>query len=179
VCASDFADGPLLSVIERVLTTGARVLVLCHTISPDRAADLLLAGASGYLSSPDVDALQLVEAIREVARGNAALHPAAATAVLAQWRSLRKQPDDASSQTLLTDREVDVLSAIAAGLTNRGIGQRLGVSAKTVEAHKSRIFTKLGVKNQAHALTLASAQGLLRLPAATGTATLESESTSD
>lgn len=61
----------------------------------------------------------------------------------------------------LTAREVDVLSLVGAGHTSREISERLAISPKTVENHKQRIFTKLDVQNQAHAVAVAVHQGLI------------------
>jgi DNA-binding NarL/FixJ family response regulator len=64
----------------------------------------------------------------------------------------------------LTPRELDVLRLVAAGLTTGEIGPRLGISPKTVENHKQRLFAKLGVQNQAHAVSIAMRAGLLDIP---------------
>jgi DNA-binding NarL/FixJ family response regulator len=62
---------------------------------------------------------------------------------------------------LLSHREIQVLGEIGAGSTTRRAAQAMGISPKTVENHKQRIFTKLGVQNQAHAVAVALRQGLL------------------
>lgn len=67
---------------------------------------------------------------------------------------------------LLSAREVEVLSEIGAGGTTRHVAVQMGISPKTVENHKQRIFCKLGVQNQAHAVAVAMRQGLLTVPAA-------------
>jgi DNA-binding NarL/FixJ family response regulator len=61
----------------------------------------------------------------------------------------------------LTARELDVLQLVGSGLTTREISVRLGISPKTVENHKQRIFAKLGVQNQAHAVAVALRSGML------------------
>ncbi|MGH9169000.1 MAG: response regulator transcription factor [Acidimicrobiia bacterium] len=63
---------------------------------------------------------------------------------------------------LLSHREIQVLGEIGAGSTTRLVAQAMGISPKTVENHKQRIFTKLGVQNQAHAVAVAMRQGLLQ-----------------
>ena len=68
-------------------------------------------------------------------------------------------PDDHHDR--LTPREIAVLQLIAAGMITRAIAEELGVSAKTVENHKQRIFRKLGVQNQAHAVSIAIRRGFL------------------
>ena len=62
---------------------------------------------------------------------------------------------------LLSHREIQVLGEIGAGSTARGVARAMGISLKTVENHKQRIFSKLGVQNQAHAVAVAVRQGLL------------------
>lgn len=64
-------------------------------------------------------------------------------------------------RTVLTPREVEVLGGIAAGATARGVADTMGISPKTVENHKERIFSKLGVQNQTHAVAIALRQGWL------------------
>jgi len=64
---------------------------------------------------------------------------------------------------VLSRREVEVLTGISSGCTTRRVADALGISPKTVENHKQRIFAKLGVQNQAHAVAVASRQGLLPL----------------
>ena len=66
---------------------------------------------------------------------------------------------------LLSNREVQVLGEIGSGSTTRLVAETMGISPKTVENHKQRIFTKLGVQNQAHAVALAMRQGLLSMSA--------------
>ena len=62
----------------------------------------------------------------------------------------------------LTGRELEILSLVAAGLTSNAVSNRLHISHKTVENHKQRIFAKLGVQNQAHAVSVALRSGLMR-----------------
>jgi DNA-binding CsgD family transcriptional regulator len=61
----------------------------------------------------------------------------------------------------LTSRQLEVLRLVGAGYTTREISARLGVSAKTVEHHKQNIFKRLGVHNQAHAVSIAMRRGLV------------------
>jgi DNA-binding NarL/FixJ family response regulator len=68
-------------------------------------------------------------------------------------------------RAVLTARELDVLGLVGAGHTTREVSQLLGISPKTVENHKQRIFVKLGVQNQAHAVAVAMRTGLLHADA--------------
>lgn len=156
------ADGDLEPHLDALLATGARVLVLCDDPSPERLTSLLALGVSGYLlhdSSPE----QVAEAALAVASGAVALHPLAAHTILEQWRRLRARPLSLYERprAVPTPREHEVLTAMADGLPTKAIARRLGVSAKTVENHKTRLFDKLGVRTQAHAVSLAIGHGLL------------------
>ena len=71
-------------------------------------------------------------------------------------------PVEAPARSVLTDRELHVLHLVGAGCTSREISARLGISHKTVENHKQRAFGKLGVQNQAHAVSVAMRAGFLR-----------------
>jgi DNA-binding NarL/FixJ family response regulator len=73
----------------------------------------------------------------------------------------RPVPIDGRRPPLLTPRELEVLRAIGSGATTRKVAHLMGISPKTVENHKQRIFCKLGVQNQAHAVAVAMRQGLL------------------
>jgi len=156
-------DAPIETFIADVLHQGARIIVLCDDPSPERVTWILAHGASGYLlhdSAPD----SIGDAVVAVSRGAAALDPAAAGLILQQWRRLRSsETASAMGQPRgeLTPREMDVLAAMADGLATKAIARRLGVAVKTVENHKIRVFDKLGVRTQAHAVTLAIGHGLL------------------
>jgi DNA-binding NarL/FixJ family response regulator len=101
---------------------------------------------------------ELAAAIRMVARGEMVLSPAVTRRLMSQFRSRRERDDHAA---LLTDRERQVLNALAEGATSKELAQRLGLSTKTVENHRSRILEKLGVANTAAAINLAAQRGLL------------------
>jgi len=92
------------------------------------------------------------------------LGPVATATVLDQWRKLREPARGTITggvASSLTVREHDVLTAMADGLPAKSIARRLGMAVKTVENHKIRIYDKLGVRTQAHAVSLAISQGLL------------------
>jgi DNA-binding NarL/FixJ family response regulator len=74
-------------------------------------------------------------------------------------------PVRVSPRAVLTARELDVLGLVGAGHTTREVSEVLGISPKTVENHKQRIFVKLGVQNQAHAVAVAMRTGLLHADA--------------
>ncbi len=130
-------------------TTPAPTAAVPDTV-PDTVPDVLAAvhaGASGYLVVSD-DPQALADAVRRTAAGEAVFSPGLAEVVL----EARRGPDagpGASSQTRLTDREVDVLRLVVDGLTARQIATRLVLSPRTVEHHVQRVLRKLGVPNRA------------------------------
>jgi DNA-binding NarL/FixJ family response regulator len=171
LAATSFPDGSLADAIADVLLIGARVLVVCDAQATESAARLLFAGASGCLFVQDAGPVDVVEATRAVAAGNAALHPAVAAAVLQQWRSSQgRTAEDARNSPMapdaeaprLTPREAEVLRALVRGLPTKTIGREMSVSPKTVEAHIGRLLAKLKARHRAHAVSIASDLGLLQ-----------------
>jgi DNA-binding NarL/FixJ family response regulator len=162
-----FPDGELIEVIAEILRGVARVLVVCDAAAAEKAGALLLAGASGCLYVDDCGRADVVAAVRRVAAGDAALHPAAAATVLRMWRAERSREGRRADggrpvpMPTLTPREDEVLRALARGLPTKSIGRELAVSPKTVEAHIARVLTKLGARNRAQAVALAESCGLL------------------
>ncbi|MFJ4685542.1 response regulator [Streptomyces sp. NPDC088789] len=113
------------------------------------------AGAIGYLLK-DTTREQLVAAVRSAARGETVLAPRVAQRLMARMR--RPAP------VALTARELDVLGAVADGLSNSDIGRRLVIAEATVKTHLLRIFAKLDVSDRTHAVVVALEQGLLIRP---------------
>jgi DNA-binding NarL/FixJ family response regulator len=149
--------------IEELVAGDTRVVVLTRDPSPERLTALLAAGVSGYLLR-EVDPDAVLDAVHAVAQGDVALHPVAASTVVDQWRRLRGASGGAplgNPRLALTPRELDVLSAMADGLSTKAIARHLGVAIKTVENHKTRVFDKLGVRTHAHAVATAIRHGLL------------------
>ena len=158
VTSAALGDGAVREHMAAVLRTPARVLLVCDEAADDGVREALLAGASGCLPLRDSEAAQISEAVHAVAEGQAALHPSVALRVLQQWRTEQRA---GSPSTSLTAREREVLHTIGEGLTTAAAARTLGVATKTVEAHKARIFAKLGARNQAEAVATANRHGLL------------------
>jgi DNA-binding NarL/FixJ family response regulator len=148
-------DGPGAIATLREQAPEVRVLVLT-TYGTDaditRAVD---AGATGYLLK-DAPREQLFGAIRAAARGESVLSPSVATRVLGRMR--------APAEEALSPRELEILGAVARGLSNKDIGRRLYVSEATVKTHLLRVFSKLGVDDRTAAVTVALERGIIRLP---------------
>ncbi len=138
---------------------GGRVLVLTSAASDDKVFPAIKAGASGYLlkdSSPEA----LVEAIRQVHRGEASLHPIIARKLL---RELTQPSDRPPTPDPLTEREMQVLRLLAQGLEDGEIATRLGVGTVTVRTHISNILAKLHLANRIQAALYALREGLVSL----------------
>jgi len=119
---------------------------------------LLEAGAAGYLLKT-VRGHELVEAVRAVHRGEAALHPAVAKKVLGHLAQSAEKPEPQTPpEESLSDRELEVLRLAGRGLSNKEIADRLVLSPRTVQAHFANIFSKLQVGSRTEAVL----QGLRR-----------------
>ncbi len=136
----------------REFASHTRFLVLTTYDSDDDIARALAAGAKGYLLK-DASADELVQGIRQVMQGYAALEPRVAARVLAR---LHDHPDDE-----LSAREIDVLQLMVRGDSNRAIAVTLHVSENTVKTHVSHIFAKLQVQSRAEAVSVALQRGLV------------------
>lgn len=137
----------------------ARILVLTNFAGEDMIFPAIKAGAMGYHlkdSSPEM----LIEAIRQVNQGVAALHPTIAKKVLEEFHHTDKQQ---LSDEPLTQREVEVLRLIAQGHENREIAEQLVISEATVRTHVSNILGKLHVASRTQAALYALREGIARL----------------
>ena len=120
-----------------------RVVMLTSFADNRRILDALEAGASGYLlkhAGPD----ELLGAIRAAAAGEAPLDPKAARVLLDHRRV-------AAPDKVLSAREQEVLGLVAQGLANKQIARRLGISERTVKAHLTNVFARLGVTDRTQA----------------------------
>jgi DNA-binding NarL/FixJ family response regulator len=133
-----------------------RVLVLSMHSEEQYAVRALKAGASGYLTKESA-ADQMVMAIRRVAGGGAFVSPETAERLALGLNAAA----DASSHTLLSDREYQVFRMIVAGKSLTAIADELSLSVKTVSTHKTRIMQKMGIANQAELIRYALKHGLL------------------
>lgn len=141
----------------------SKVLVLTMHAEEDYLVPVLEAGASGYLMKNAADR-ELVDAVRAVARGDIYVRPAAAR-VLAKGLT-RKDPlaEEREKFERLTERERDVLKYTAQGYSAPEIGEKLHISAKTVDTYKQRIHEKLGLHHRSDYVQLALKLGLLSAP---------------
>ncbi|MBU3868136.1 response regulator transcription factor [Streptomyces sp. 4503] len=145
-----------LSTTRELLTRPVppRVLMLTTFDSDDLVLGALRAGALGFVLK-DTQPPQILDAVRTVADGNPVLSPAATARVIAaatgpQSTHARDSSREAARKQLsaLTERERQTAQAIADGLGNPEIAQRLRISVATVKAHTSSLFAKLAVENR-------------------------------
>ena len=129
----------------------ARVVMLTAFSDRDRVVAALDAGAIGYLLK-DAEPQEVLDAIRAAARGEAPLAPRAARELLAA-RSGEQRAD-------LSKREREVLVLVAEGLPNKLIARRLEISEKTVKAHLTSVFQRIGVSDRTQAALWAQRHGL-------------------
>jgi DNA-binding NarL/FixJ family response regulator len=154
----------------REITTPAdppKVIVLT-TFELDEYVHAALAnGAVGFLLK-DTPPHDLIQAVRTVADGNAMLAPTVTRRLIAEFAARGGTQAVAARKRLeaLTEREREVVVAVAQGLSNAEIGKRLFMSEATVKAHVSRVLAKLGMSNRVQAAILAHDAGLLRAPPA-------------
>jgi DNA-binding NarL/FixJ family response regulator len=142
-------------VAQKLMSLGVPVRILALSAHDDKQyiQELLANGAAGYLVKEEVPEA-IVEAVRGVARGEQGWVSRRVAAQMSSW--MREETDERSG---LTGREIQVLKAVVAGMTNQEIGLSLGISEKTVEKHLEGVFTKLGVASRVEAAVHAVREG--------------------
>jgi DNA-binding NarL/FixJ family response regulator len=149
---------------------GVRVLVLTTFEIDDYVFEALRAGASGFLGK-GAEPAELLTAIRTVARGDSLLSPAATKSLIARFLASAgdeedRQPPEALSA--LTEREREIVTLVAQGLSNDDIARHLVVSPATVKTHVNRAMVKLGAHDRAQLVIVAYQTGLVRANATGG-----------
>ena len=144
----------------------SRVLILTTFDLDEYAFAGLRAGASGFLLK-DVPPTELIAAIRVVARGDAVVSPRVTRRLLDTFAQelprTSGEPDSGASELdELTEREREVLVAMAEGLSNVEIAQHLFVSEATVKSHVGKILAKLGLRDRVQAAVFAFQTGLVK-----------------
>lgn len=151
-----------LSAIQQIKHELPHVEVCVLTVCEDDASlfEALKLGAKGYLlknATPN----EVAAAVRKVAAGESAIPPALAARVLQEFQRLTRQQNELQGLfSELTPREIDILKGIAAGESNKQIGQRLFLNEKTVRNYVSSILLKLQVNTRTEAAIVATRSGL-------------------
>jgi DNA-binding NarL/FixJ family response regulator len=151
-------DGNGLEVIPTLLRERpeTKILVLSMQDDPRYVREAFAAGASGYVLKEAAD-VEVVAAVREVARGGRYVHPElGARLIVADADAARRAEEDP-----LSDREREVLRLLALGHTNQEIAKQLFISVRTAETHRAHIMQKLRLSSRAELVRYAIAHDLL------------------
>ncbi|BCJ44731.1 DNA-binding response regulator [Actinoplanes ianthinogenes] len=155
-------DGVEATALIKARFPETRVVVLTTFADDEHILGALRAGAVGYLTK-DAGRVQIAQAVRAAAIGQAVLDPQVQQRLLAAAAGGAPVPAAVPERELpdgLTAREAEVLRLIAAGLSNKEIAQRLYVTEVTVKSHINRLFAKAGVRDRAQAVRYAYQHGL-------------------
>src|SRR5207237_5480508 len=128
-------------------------------VAEDFAAEAFAAGAMGY-AGKDGSAREILTAIREVGSGHRYLSPRLAVDRVNQ-HLLERPAGDRAPLDVLSAREREVFRLLVLGCSNEQVAERLGISRRTVETHRSRILKKLRVHSAVELLRVASRHGLI------------------
>jgi NarL family two-component system response regulator LiaR len=158
---------PKLNGIEATQQIKARhpataVLVLTAYDDDQYIFALLEAGAAGYLLK-DVQASELIKAVRSVHAGESVLHPVVARKVIHRFAPPAGEDTKATASGRLTEREMQVLKLAARGMTNQEIARELVIGVRTVQVHLSNVFNKIGVGSRTEAVVHALREGWITL----------------
>lgn len=154
-----------IDAIERVRRRNPATRVLVLTMHDDAAyaRASLAAGASGHIVK-DVEAAELLAAIRAIHRGGTVVHLTREGGAVADAITVPEEPGARGGHDVLSDRERQVLVLVAQGHTNREVADRLALSVKTVETYRARLSDKLGLRTRAEIFRFALQEGLLAEP---------------
>lgn len=146
----------------RIKKAMPKIEILVLTMLEDREYlfRVLKAGASGYILK-SADDLDVMSAIRTVARGEAYLYPNAAKSLIQEFLQTVEQEESNGAYQELTKREQEVTSLVAKGNSNKQIAEILHLSIKTVESHRSHIVEKLQLRTRSELVDYAIKKGLL------------------
>jgi DNA-binding NarL/FixJ family response regulator len=153
-----------IEAIPRIIEDSprSRVIILTSFGEEDKLLPAIRAGAQGYLLK-DIPPNELVQAVRSAYLGNVQLHPDIARTLMAAVATREPLPAGPAPALPdeLTERELEVLHLIAAGLNNHQIADKLVISEKTVKTHVSSILGKLRVEDRTQAAVYALRHGLV------------------
>jgi len=150
----ELPDGNGLDAIPELkrASPATRIVVFSAYAGEERVGTALANGADSYVLKGTTSD-ELTATVRSVAAGGARMEASITAQALGALRAPR--------HLRLTDREQEILVLLADGLSNRAIGERLGIVERTVKFHVSEIFARLGAANRVQAVTIAQRRGLL------------------
>lgn len=152
-----------LEAIEHILARWPKIAVVILTTYNEDELMMhgLQAGARGFLLK-DTGRDALFHTIRAAARGETLLQPEVLARVLAYKGPVAAPTAEPGEQETLTERELEVLTAVAHGDRNKEIARQLGVTERTIKAHLTNVYNKLGVDSRAAAVSVGIQRGILR-----------------
>ena len=145
--------------VKRLLPE-TRVLVLTMHENEEYLFQMLRAGDAGYMLK-EAAHTELISAIRVVSSGRFYLSPSAQTMMVSDYRQRVRTGEERDSYGALTEREREILKLVAEGYTNAQIGERLFISPKTVDTHRTHIMDKLNLHSRAELVKYAMRRGRL------------------
>lgn len=160
-----------IDVTKKVKATHPEIEILIFTIfdEEEKVTEAIAAGAAGYLLK-GTPVEKIVEGIKDVKAGGAVIQPNLARALLRLiGASVNDRPNGygerpaSEIQSVLTDRELEILQIIAKGLSNNEAAKVLGLSKATIRTHLEHIYEKLDVTNRVEAVTEGIRQGIINL----------------
>jgi DNA-binding NarL/FixJ family response regulator len=140
---------------------GVHILILTTFEEDEYVFEAIRFGASGFLVK-DTEPVELLHAVRVVARGDALLSPGVTRRLIGEFAAKAKKVPEMSTLDVLTEREREVVALVGEGLTNDEIAARLVVSPATAKTHVSRAMIKLNARDRAQLVVLAYESGLVR-----------------
>ncbi len=140
---------------------GVHILILTTFEEDEYVFEAIRFGASGFLVK-DTEPVELLHAVRVVARGDALLSPGVTRRLIGEFAAKAKKVPQPSTLDVLTEREREVVALVGEGLTNDEIAGRLVVSPATAKTHVSRAMIKLNARDRAQLVVLAYESGLVR-----------------
>lgn len=155
-------NGIQLTEELKVKIPHSRILALTVDTDQHHVHKIIKAGAFGYILK-DIDPDTLVEAIKVVARGDAYIQPCLLSKLLSEFRQLMdsEKPGVPPEDLGLTQREVEIVSYIACGESNKEIAEKLFISEKTVKNHVSSILRKMSLGDRTQVAVYAYRKGLI------------------
>ena len=155
-------DGLTTIPLLKAISPNFRILVLSSFAQSSQVYQAIKTGALGYLLK-DTPRIQLLQAIREVARGQASLSPSIAMKVISDFEKPNTNGGGLSNEHL-TQREMETLRLIARGLSNQEIALTMVVNERTIAKYVSSILNKLHLANRTQAALYALREGLALSP---------------
>jgi len=147
-------------IVSDVRLGDTKVVILTTFGLDEYVFEAIRSGASGFLVK-DTEPDELIQAVRVVAGGDALLSPTVTKSLIEEFAARTKEPRPSGDLERLTDREREVMSLVAEGLSNDEIAKRLFVSPATAKTHVSRAMVKLGARDRAQLVVMAYESGLV------------------